>query len=337
MTHAYFVILAGGSGERLWPLSSPARPKQLIPFINGITLLEQTIVRIQSLIRSKNHLFILTNTDQQEAIKKIVGKQGSVIVEPIGRNTAPAIASACAELYEKNPDAVIAILPSDHFIPESENIHALLTAAIAYASFYDKLVLLGIKPTFAATGYGYIQYTSTQQISGWTCYPIEHFHEKPDKEKAQEYLEKDGIAWNIGIFVGKVKTFIQEFETHAPNLWQNIQDYRSDKKKYDEIEPISIDHAIMEKSNNLVIFPAQFAWHDVGNLTTFLSLKMQYEKTGSAEIVNVNGQDNIAYAAKKTVAFVGVSNICLVESENEIIVVAQDQVESVRKVLTSLR
>lgn len=337
MTNAFFVILAGGSGERLWPLSSPARPKQLIPFVKGSCLLELTIQRIQSLVRSKNHLMVVTNADQQDLVKKIVGKQGTVIAEPVGRNTAASVILSALELYEKNADEVMVVLPSDHFIPEPEKVNALLMAATAYAQCYDRIVLLGLKPTFPSTGYGYIQYALQQQTQGWMCYDVEKFHEKPDKENAESYVSNGSMVWNVGMFVGKVKTFIQEFEAHAPELLADVKAYKAGQKEYADIQSVSIDHAVMEKSKNLSVFPADFGWHDVGTLTTFLSLKMKYEQKGSTEVVNVNGADNVAYAGKKTVAFVGVSNLCLVESDNEIVIVAQDSVESVRQVLKELR
>ena len=171
MKDTFFVVLAGGKGERLWPLSSYLRPKQLIPFVNGISLLEQTLQRISSLAKNKNYQFVVTNADQQEAIKKTIGKQATLLVEPVGRNTAPAILLSCLEVYEKNQDAVVVILPSDHFIPEAEKFTSLLWAAIAFASCHEQIITLGIKPTSPTTGYGYISYTPTTSVPGWMCYP----------------------------------------------------------------------------------------------------------------------------------------------------------------------
>lgn len=337
MKETFFVVLAGGNGERLWPLSSYLRPKQLIPFINGASLLEQTVQRIQPLVKNKNHLMVVTNTDQQEAVKRMVGKQASVLSEPAGRNTAPAILLSCLEIAQKNDDAVIIVLPSDHFIPESEKFVSLLWASIAYASCYEQIVLLGVKPTSPATGYGYIQYKAEQFVAGWSCFPVQTFHEKPDKERAQEYLERHDMLWNVGIFVGRVKVFLDQFAQWAPELWDSMAKYRNNECTYDQLPSISIDHALMEKSDKIVVFPAQFSWHDVGTLPAFLMLKAQHEKEADTKVINVDAHGNLACTTKKVVAFIGVDNLCVVETDDALLVVAQDRVESVREVSSLMK
>lgn len=337
MKNLYVAILAGGSGERLWPLSSAKRPKQLIPFINGTSLLEQTVQRVQPLCKNKNFLFIVTNNEQQEAVKKVVGKQATVLTEPIGRNTGPALLLACLEIYEKNPDAVLISLPSDHFIPETEKLVSILWAASAFASCYDKLVLVGVKPTTPATGYGYISYDPKNVMSGFVCFPVIKFHEKPDKEQAESYLKESNMLWNIGIFVGRVSVFLQEIERLAPDLWHAMQDVRKNGGDYSALPAISFDYAVMEKSEHLVVFPADFQWHDVGSLSTFLTLKLTHEKNGTEQVVNVDAQGNLACTTKKTVAFVGVSNVCVIETDDVIMVTTQDQTDSIRQVVAAIK
>lgn len=337
MKDTFFIILAGGSGERLWPLSSYLRPKQLIPFVGGTSLLEQTIQRIQPLVKNKNYVWISTNADLQDPVKKIVGKQASVLAEPIGRNTAPAVLLSCLEVYEKDEDAVIVVLPSDHFIPESDQFVSLLWAAVAFASCHDHIVLLGIKPTTASTGFGYIQYNHENFAPGWQCHTVKKFHEKPDKDVAKEYLASDDMLWNIGIFVGSVRTFIGQFKEHAPELYEAMVAYRASSTGYENLPSISLDHAILEKSNKVVVFPASFAWHDVGTLPAFLTLKAQYEKDSATQIVNIDASNNLACSTKKVVAFVGVKDVCLVETDEAILVVAQERVEAVREVSSVVR
>ncbi|MFA6263067.1 MAG: mannose-1-phosphate guanylyltransferase [Candidatus Babeliales bacterium] len=337
MKDIYCVILAGGAGERLWPLSSYVRPKQLIPFINGSSLLEQTVQRVQAVVKNKNHLMVMTHAELQEPIKKMVGKQATVFTEPVGRNTGSAILLSCLEIYDKNEDAVVVVMPSDHFIPEYEKFSSLLLAAAAFASCYDQLVLLGIKPTTPATGYGYVRY-KTELMPGWACFPVQKFHEKPDKEQAQRYLEQGDMLWNSGIFVGRVKVFLDQFQLWAPELWSAVAAYRANQCAYDQVPSISIDHAVLEKSDKIVIFPAHFEWHDVGTLPTFLMLKAQHEKESTAtKVINVDATNNMACAIKKVVAFVGVDNLCVVETDEALLVVAHDRVESVRDVSSILK
>lgn len=332
MKDTFFVILAGGNGERLWPLSSPARSKQLIPFINGTTLLEQTITRIQALVKNKNHLFITTNIEQQDTIKKLLGKQANILAEPTGRNTGPAILFSCLELADKDDDAVVVILPSDHFIPETEPFVSILWAAIAYASCYDHLVLLGVKPTHPSTSYGYIQYQAEQFVPGWACFPVQKFHEKPEKDQAQEYVQRSDMLWNTGIFIGRVAVIMQQFKQWAPELYEAMLQYRQSKISYDQLPKISIDHAVIERSDKKVVFCAPFIWYDVGTLPAFLQLKSQYETGSVAKIINIDAHDNLASTSKKTVAFVGVNNLCVVETDDALLIVPQDRVESVREV-----
>jgi mannose-1-phosphate guanylyltransferase len=337
MKDAYFVVLAGGAGERLWPISSYLRPKQLLPFINGTSLLEQTVQRIQPLVKNKNHVMVVTNADQQEAVKKQVGKQSTVVTEPVGRNTGPAIVLSCLEIFEKNDDAVVVVLPSDHFIPEAEKFISLLWASIAFASCYDHIVLLGVKPTHPATGFGYIQYNAETFIPGWMSFAVQKFHEKPDKEHAQEYIQRPDMLWNAGIFVGRAKVFLDQVQQWAPELFDAVSAYHKTEKGYEDIPSISIDHAVLEKTDKVVVFPANFEWHDVGTLPAFLTLKAQYEKEVVTQVFNVDAQNNIAHTSKKAVAFVGVENLCVVETDEALLVVSQDRVESVKDVASLIK
>jgi len=336
MKDLYCVILAGGRGERLWPLSSFTRPKQLIPFVNGMSLLEQTVQRVQTLARSKNYLFVVTATDLQEAVKKQVGKSAMLLTEPASRSTAAAVLLSCLEIGEKNEDAILVVLPSDHFIVDNEKFIALVKAAASYASCYDQIVLLGVKPTHPATGFGYIHYDATQPVHGFSCFPVIKFHEKPQKEAAQKYMDQGDVLWNTGIFIGRAKVFCDQCEAVAPELMTALKTYRNSQTGYEQIPAQSLDYALLEKSLSTVVFPADFAWHDVGTLPAFIQLKAQYETGESTKIINVGGQGNIACVEKKIVAFVGVSNICVVETEDSIVIALQENVDSVKDVLHTL-
>jgi len=335
MHKLFIVVLAGGSGQRLWPLSNPSRPKQLIPFINNASLLDLTLQRVASLVTDPSRIIVLTNQQQQKAIEAAVGKRATVMVEPVGRNTGPAILMACLLLRERDPEATVVVLPSDHCIPDTAAFVSAINTAVEQANVERRLVLLGVRPTYPATGYGYIQYAA-RGVGGSICFPVQRFHEKPEPALAASYVAMQSMLWNIGMFVGRVTHFLAEFERWAPDLFYAMQAYRSGILPYDRIPSISIDHAVMERSLAIAVLPVTFAWHDVGNLVTFLTLRAQYEPQRAAAPLTVGGQNNIAATNKKVVAFVGVSDLCVVETEDALLVVAHEQAEAVRQVVAIL-
>jgi len=332
-----FIFLAGGSGERLWPLSRKDRPKQLIPFLGNQSLLEQSIDRIASLASDKKNLIVLTNQEQSPAITQLVGDRvGDVMAEPASRNTGPAILYACLKSVSRDisDDPVLVFLPSDHFIPDAKKFCTALQKTIGYASNHDVIALLGLMPVFPATGYGYIQ----AKISQDSCYPVEKFHEKPTLDVAQEYIRRDDMFWNIGIFIARRSVLLKEFQKHAPELFSGMQEYLAEKQVYKNLPNISIDYAIMEKSSNIVMLPADFEWHDVGNIKTFLDIKTKYGKKDEvSRVITCEGQNNSAITSKKIVACVGVSDVCIVETDDIILVVAKDRVEQVKQILGKIK
>ena len=322
----YFLILCGGSGTRLWPLSRKNRPKQLLPFINNKTLLEQTIDRIIPLTKNRSQIAIVTIKEQVRLIpEKIKSKVGLIIEEPVPRNTGPAILYSCLELEKKDPNATIVVLPADHFIPDESTYRNYLAKAIAYAIANKKIVTLGLMPTRPATGYGYIQAQTKTSIKAGTTYTVENFHEKPDKKQAQSYLEQKDMFWNLGMFVGRVSTFIQEYSQYAPGIVSRMHDY-------EQTPNISIDYAIMEKSNNISVMPCDFEWSDVGNLDTFLSLQQKHERKINKKTISIDSKNNIAHVSKKTVVFIGVQDLCLVEDGDILLVAKRSEIDKVKDI-----
>ncbi len=318
------MVLAGGSGQRLWPLSTKKHPKHLIPFLNNKSLLEQTIERA-----NQENIWVLTNSNQLGIIQDSLPKlKENIVAEPTARNTAPAILWMCNKINEIDPNSVIVILPADHFIPEKEKFNQTINQAVKYANENSKIITIGIVPTEAATGYGYIQVDD--------AFNVIKFHEKPNIEKAQEYIKNKDMFWNAGIFVAKTEIFIKEFQTHAPALWENMQKFMQGSFQYSELENISIDYAIMEKSSNIALIPSNFEWHDVGNLSVFLNLKKRFEKN-STEIINVESYNNIANTSKKLVICVGVSELCIIETEDVILITKNNSVEQVKNVLPKIK
>ncbi|MBX9830366.1 NTP transferase domain-containing protein [Candidatus Babeliales bacterium] len=330
MTTVYAGIMAGGVGTRLWPLSNKSRPKQLIPFLNNSSLLDQAIERVMSVATAPETIFVVTSNEQEALINNAVGNSiGFVVSEPEGRNTAPALLLGCYRVFQKDPEAVIIFLPADHFIPDVQAFTAIVNQAVAYVAVHNKIALFGLKPRSAAIGYGYIQTNPTSQNDG--CFSVAQFHEKPTLALAQAYAQRDDMLWNMGIFVAKASTFLQEFKTCAPMLSLAMQAYLSGTCAYADLENISVDYAVMEKSCNTVVFAADLEWYDVGNVYTFLQLKETYAHDNVA-VINVDATGNMAYSKKKFVACIGVDDLCIIETDDALLIVKKDKAELVKQV-----
>ena len=333
MNNVYTVILAGGVGERLWPLSGPTRPKQLIPFINNKSLLGYTLMRAQQLTPDADHRLVVTNEAIAPAVQELVGDQAHLIVEPAVKNTAPAILLACLQLVKTNPDAVVAILPADHFIPDTQTFIRSMEEALFTAKSSDGVVLVGIKPTYPATGYGYIQYSTNKQVS--TGFVVKRFCEKPDLQKAELFASSEDMLWNIGIVVARAEIIIEECRVLQPALYKAMLAYLAGNGSYHAFEQISFDYAILEKTDRALVIPATFTWSDVGSIAVFLSIQRQHQKQ-SAHVIQVDAMGNYVSTTKKVVAFVGVDNLCVVETEDALLIVPASHTEQVRQVVREL-
>ncbi|MEE9542874.1 MAG: mannose-1-phosphate guanylyltransferase, partial [Thermodesulfobacteriota bacterium] len=246
----YASILAGGIGSRFWPLSRETTPKQLLNVAGEESLLQSTIKRLDSLI-GPERISIVTNAQQAEIIRHHLGYKKSepspgYVVEPMGRNTAPAIGLAAIRLIEKDPEAVMAVLPADHLIKDGAPFRAALKAAGTVAEA-GHLVTFGVTPTCAETGYGYIKggKEASKEVEGFKAFKVERFVEKPDLETAEGYLAEGGYFWNSGIFVWKARRILEEMRTHLPAIYSALMEIKNGadlEEAYSKMEPISIDH-----------------------------------------------------------------------------------------------
>lgn len=270
------VLLCGGAGTRLWPLSRKSYPKQFASLVSDTTLFQASAQRLAG--EGFTSPMVLTNSDFRfivtEQLSEIGIDPGSILIEPSGKNTAPAVLAAALYLEKTDPDGLLLIAPADHVVPDAEAFRAAVLAGVPAAK-NGRLVTFGIKPTHAETGYGYLELTEDPDGFSARALPLNRFVEKPDAAHAQEMLEAGTFLWNAGIFLFSVKTILAAFRAHAPNLMEPVQAamdqaqpdlgfLRIAPKPWEKVEDISIDYAVMERAENLAVVPFFDGWSDLG-------------------------------------------------------------------------
>ncbi|MEA3348241.1 MAG: mannose-1-phosphate guanylyltransferase [Pseudomonadota bacterium] len=349
MQNIYGVVLAGGSGTRFWPLSRHRKPKQLIPLLEGSTPLEVTLERLLPFIPARN-LLVITNREQYRDVVTNLSsylEEKQIIAEPRGRNTAPAIALAARRLAdEAGDDAIMMVFPADHYIGDQERFHAHLQRAAECAAD-GSLVTLGIKPNRPETGYGYIQggnplpSADDQELA---AFKVERFVEKPDYRTAATYLMEGGYYWNSGIFIWKTGSILEEIAKLTPELGKSLVGFvknRADQglqpaleQLYQEVEAISIDVSIMEKSQRVVVVPADFSWSDLGSWDSLDELQLS-PFSSSPPVIAIGATDNTVYSRKLT-ALIDVENLLIVESDDALLICRKGSTQQVKEVVAEL-
>lgn len=348
----YIVILAGGSGTRFWPLSRKKHPKQLMSVFGGKSMLQRTVERVLPL--KPKRILVVTNTVQarqtREQLQYLSGVPIDIIEEPIGRNTAPAIGLAAAVIGRHDADALMVVLPADHYITDEESFCATIGRARG-AALNGFLVTLGITPDRPETGYGYIE--ADRRMRGEGPYPVVRFVEKPSLERALEFLESGNFYWNSGMFIWQVRVILEQMETHMPELYSSLEMLRfsddiwelADLNPqiaviYDTIRGESIDYGVMEKAKDVEVIPADFGWSDVGSWRALPEV-LDADDDGNL-IINANGSVSIdsrnclAYGGGKMVAFVGVDDLIVVDTGDAVMVCKSDRAQDVKKVVEEL-
>ncbi len=334
----YGILLCGGCGSRLWPLSRESFPKQFLSITeNQKSLLEINYERLKNIMPAEN-IYAVTGekyiTDVNKRLKQYL-KNPKVLAEPVARNTAPAISAGVKYIKEStNSDDLILVMPSDHYIKDNEAFNKAIKEGEKFAQ-EGYIVTFGIKPTYPETGYGYIKANNND---------VEKFVEKPNKEKAQNYLEEGNYFWNGGIFLFKASTLLQELKKYAPEIYINLEALdniteKFDKSVFEKMPKISIDYAVMEKTDKIKLVKLDCGWTDVGNFKTMYEINPKDKNNnvlrGEAEIIDC--KNSMIYSTSRLVAAIGMEDAIIVETPDAILVSNKNDVQKVKDVYDNLK
>ena len=335
--HTHLVIMAGGIGSRFWPMSTPECPKQFVDVLGtGRTFIQMTVDRFKGLIPAEN-VWVVTSQAYREQVMEQLPEVpvGNILLEPCRRNTAPCIAYASWRIKSIDPKATIVVSPSDHLILDIAEFQRVVSSAVDFASTSDAIITLGMKPTRPETGYGYIQTDmSCPSVRNKEIYRVDAFKEKPDLSTAEKYIRKPNMLWNAGIFIWNVSTIVNALRVYAPEIneiFENLLHIYGTAKEQDTIneefpkcESISVDYAILEKSEEIYCFPASFGWSDLG---TWGSLRenVTRDKSGNAIIgENVKTYETrdcvIHCSEERRVVVQGLEGYIVAEKDNTLLI-----------------
>lgn len=346
----YAIIMAGGVGSRFWPVSTTEFPKQFHDMLGaGDTLIQKTFSRLSKLIPVEN-ILVLTNEKYNSIVLEQLPliKQEQVLLEPAMRNTAPCILYASLKIQKQNPDAVMVVAPSDHWIEDENAFTANLQQCFDFSAKENALMTLGIQPTFPNTGFGYIEYDKTDSNS---IKKVSQFREKPDYETAKSFLQSGNFLWNGGIFIWSVKSITEAFEKSQPQMnalfQEGLASYNTPAEKtfieenYALAENVSIDYAVMESAKNVYVLPATFDWNDLG---TWGSLHEKLDKDDNnnavvnATVLLNNSSSNIISTAKdKLVIIDGLEDFIVVDKDNVLLIYPKSKEQEIKSIVSQLK
>ena len=350
----YAIIMAGGSGTRFWPLSREKMPKQLLKIGGEDTLIRQTVSRMLPLVPVAN-MFIVTNASLADSIGYQLKSRfdrnwdENMILEPEAKNTAPALGLAALHLERMDQESVMVVLAADHFIKKTDEFLALIQKA-GDAAQRGYLVTLGIKPDRPETGYGYIRSDKPCGDPGLDgVRRVQSFVEKPDLETAKRYVQSGDYFWNSGIFVWKTSIFLAEIEKHHPQLHQGLCEIRKQigtereaetvRAVFGRLEPISVDYAVMEKTDRAAVIPADIGWSDVGSWTALddVSERNASGNVVTGNVIDIGSRDSIIYAEKRLVATIGLRDTVVVDTPDATLVCSKERAQDVKKIVDELK
>lgn len=340
--HAYVCIMAGGSGQRFWPLSRQRTPKHLLKLFSDRTLIEETVRRVEGVVPRQN-ILVLTNAQQVEGIRAALPilQAEQIVAEPARRDNAAAAALATALIRQRDPEAVMALLASDAYIEDGATFARQLGQALDRAAQGKALLTIGVKPTYASTGFGYLEMA---EDVGEGFRRVARFVEKPDEATAERYLADGNHAWNTCMFLWRTSVFVAEAEKNAPELAAFMRDFPTTgleaylAERFVKLPRISVDYAIMEKASAVETLPAEFDWDDVGTWTALPSHlpKDASGNTVRGRIVSHESSNNIALGTGRVIALCGVKDLVVVETPDAVLVCHRDAVQDVKQLMPDL-
>src|SRR3989440_11318948 len=346
----YALILAGGSGERFWPLSRRNRPKQLLRLVSERTLLEETIARLEGLVPSER-ILILTNVEQEKSVRDLLKgfPKQNIIAEPAKRDTAAAVALGAGWVAARDHSATMLAFPADHVIADRAAFQETMKTAAAAAEETGALVTIGIKPIWACPGFGYIEQGEPVRLRGdgkIVVHRVVRFREKPNIDLAESFLRKGNFRWNAGMFVWSVPTVLSEFNRHAPELADFISRLRAPKEfekvmaaSFSKLPRVSFDYSIMEKADRVLMVEASFDWDDVGSWSAVAKYFQadEHANAASGAVTAVDSTNNIVFDETETnVALLGVHNLIVVRTGDALLVCHRHQAERIKDLIGKL-
>lgn len=346
------VIMAGGKGERFWPKSRINLPKQFLSLTDDEkSMIQHTVERAKSLVDIEN-VYVVTNEMYKNLVLEHVPDilDENIIIEPVAKNTAPCIGLAAMHIAKKDINSKMIILPSDHLIKFNEIFIDTLKTALDVVEKGDNLATIGITPNYPETGYGYINFTKGESFKdSANVYEVLRFVEKPNLEKAKEYLTSGQYLWNSGMFVWKASTILKNFKEYLPEIYEGLQKIGESigtekyeevlKKEFSNLPSESIDYGIMEKAKNIYVIPGNFGWDDVGSWLSIgrINKTNQDGNVINGNVISIKTKNSIIQGNKKLIATIGLEDIVIVDTDDVTLICHKDNSQEVKEIINNLR
>lgn len=346
----YALIMAGGTGSRLWPRSRRDRPKQFLDIVSQRTMLQETYERVMPLIPPAR-VFVITNNGYTAAVREQLPDlpQANILGEPEGHGTAPAIGLGAITLRQRDPEAIMAVLTADHLIRDPASFRRALQGA-EHVAKQGYLVTLGIQPSHPETGYGYIhRHEYLGRFEGCEAYQVERFAEKPDRATAEKFVQSGEWYWNSGMFVWQVETILRAIERFMPRLYRQLAEIETAlgtpaaretlEQVWSQVQDQTIDFGVMERAENVAVIPVNFGWSDVGSWATLFDLLPSdtHNNVVIGEHLGVETRNSLIYSPNRLVATVGVQDLVVVDTEDALLVCHRDRAQEVKALVDALK